>query len=92
MSPNSAGVRSSVASVIVAVSRWVGGAGVPPSWPPATWTFWFWIAVVTSTGVKAKLLSLSVSSQMRIAYCVPNTLKLPTPLIRLNGSCTCETM
>ena len=69
--PNSAGVCSSVASVIVAVSRCVAGAGVPPSWPPATWTFWFWIAMVTSTGVNAKLLSLSVSSQMRIAYCVP---------------------
>ena len=58
MLPNSAGVRSSVASVIVAVSRWVAGAGVPPSWPPATWTFWFSIAVVTSTGVNAKLFEL----------------------------------
>ncbi len=91
MLPNSVGVRSSVASVIVAVRRCVGGAGVPPSWPPATWTFWLVIAVVTSTGVNAKLFSLSVSSQMRIAYCVPKTLKLPTPLTRLNGSCKCET-
>ncbi len=71
MLPNSAGVCSSVASVIVAVRRWVAGAGFPPSWPPATWTFCFWIAVVTSTGVNAKPLSLSASSQMRIAYCVP---------------------
>ena len=89
---NSVGVCSSVASVMVAVSCCVAGAGVPPSWPPATCTFWFWIAVVTSTGVNAKLFSLSVSSQMRIAYWVPNTLKLPTPLIRLNGSCRFEAM
>ncbi len=91
MFSNSAGVCSNVASAMVAVSRCVVGAGVPPSWPPATWTFWFWIALLTSTGVRAKLLSLSVSSQIRIAYCVPNTLKFPTPLIRLSGSCRCET-
>src|SRR6267142_2310595 len=37
----------------------------------------------TSTGVNAKLLSLSVSTQMRIAYCVPNPCTLPPPLMRI---------
>jgi len=54
MSPNCSGVRSRVASVIVAVRRWPGVAGVPPSWPPATCTFCAWIAAVTSTGVNWK--------------------------------------
>jgi hypothetical protein len=53
MLPNSAGVRSRVASVIVAVSRCAAGAGVPPSWPPATWTFCATIAFDTSIGVSA---------------------------------------
>ncbi len=51
MLPNSAGVRSSVASVIVAVSIWPGIGGVPPSWPAGTWTFCPSSAVDTSTGV-----------------------------------------
>ena len=91
MRPNSSGVRSSVDSVIAAVSRCVAGAGVPPSWPPEICTFWLCRAFVTSTGVSEKLLSLFGSSQIRMAYCVPNTLMLPTPSSRLTGSCTCET-
>ncbi len=51
MAPNSCGVRRSVASVMVAFSCCVAGAGLPPSWPPETWTFWLWMALVTSSGV-----------------------------------------
>jgi len=41
--------------------------------------FWFWIALVTSDRRQREAVELSVSSQMRIAYCEPNTLTLPTP-------------
>ena len=51
MAPNSSGVRKSVASVMVAFSCCVAGAGLPPSWPPEICTFWLWIAAVTSSGV-----------------------------------------
>ena len=77
--------------MIAAFSRWEVGAGVPPSWPAETWMFWASSAFVTSTGVSWKLLSLAASSQIRMAYCVPNTLKLPTPFSRLTGSWTWET-
>ena len=91
MAPNCSGVRSSVDSVIAAVSCWFCTAGVPPSWPPEICTFCACSAAVTSSGARAKLLSLFGSSQMRIAYCEPKMLRLPTPLTRLIGSWTFDT-
>ncbi len=91
MRPNSSGVRNSVDSVIVALSRCDAGAGVPPSWPPEICTFCASRASVTSTGMSEKLFSLFGSSQIRIAYWVPNTVMLPTPSSRLTGSWMCET-
>ncbi len=88
MLPNCSGVFSSVASVMVACSTWPGTDGVPPSEPPATCTFCACKAVCTSTGVRPKLVSLLASSQIRIAYCEPNSVTVPTPSIRLTGSST----
>ncbi|MCY1237381.1 hypothetical protein D9M72_500740 [compost metagenome] len=51
--PKSSLVRSSVASVMVALSCWPCTAGVPPSWPPEICTFWLCSAAVTSVGVRA---------------------------------------
>src|SRR3546814_8026980 len=70
--PNCFGVRSRVDSLMVAVSIWPGTAGVPPNWPAATWTFCPCSALTTSTGVRFTRVSLCGSSQMRMAYCVPN--------------------
>ena len=53
--------------------------------------FWAWIAEVTSPVVSPKRLSLSGSSQIRIAYCEPNTVTSPTPSTREIGSCTVDT-
>ncbi len=83
---NSSGVRSIVAWLIVALRVWPWTAGVPPSWPPEICTFCARIASVTSSGVSAKLVSLTGSSQMRIAYWVPNRFMLPTPGMRESGS------
>ena len=91
MLPNSCGVRSSVASVMVAFRRCVCGAGVPPSWPPGDLHV---LALHRGGHVERRqreAFSLFGSSQMRIAYCVPKTLMLPTPLIRLIGSWMLET-
>ncbi len=78
--------------MMVAVSCWPGEAGRPPSWPEEICTFCAWMALFTSTGVSAKLFSLAGSSQMRMAYCEPNTWKSPTPLVRDSGSWMLETM
>ncbi|MNN08155.1 hypothetical protein D3C81_1210040 [compost metagenome] len=50
------------------------------------------MAVLTSIGVRLKLFNLAGSSQIRMAYCEPNTWKSPTPAVREIGSCMFDTM
>src|SRR5690554_4699579 len=45
----------------------------------------------TSVGVRPNLFRRAGSSQIRIAYCEPNTTTSPTPVTRDSGSCTLET-
>ena len=82
---------AATAAVTVALSIWPRAAGNPPIWPAATWVFCAWIAAITSLGISLKLRQLGGSSQMRIAYCEPNTLTSPTPGSRPIGSCRLET-
>ena len=64
---NSSGVCSRDCAVTVALSNWPSGCGSPPISPAATSVFWFWIAVMTSLGIRWTLASFWGSSQMRIA-------------------------
>jgi len=57
-----------------------------PICPAETCAFCACTAEVTSAMVSWKLLSFIGSTQMRIAYCEPNSWKLPTPLMRAIGS------
>ena len=86
IAPNCSAVCSRDCTDTVALSSCVAGAGRLPSWPADTWAFCACTAKVTSAMVSWKLLSFIGSTQMRIAYCEPNTWKLPTPLMRLIGS------
>ena len=46
----------------------------PPSWPTETCVFCAWMAGThVGRGQLCRLTSLAGSSQMRIAYCAPNT-------------------
>ncbi len=74
--------------MIEAFSCWPSTAGAPPSWPPATWLFCASTAAITSAGVRLYWFRSSGFSQMRIAYCEPNSWIWPTPCTRLIGSCT----
>jgi hypothetical protein len=76
--------------VTVALSCWPGTAGAPPNCPAETCAFCARIASLTSSGVSRNDASLSGSSQMRIAYGVPNTCTSPTPETRLIGSSSVE--
>ncbi len=67
ISRNCSGVCSRDWAVTVALSIWPSGCGRPPTSPAATSVFWFWMAVMTSLGIRLKLASLCGSSQMRIA-------------------------
>jgi hypothetical protein len=64
---NCSGVWKRDEAVTVALSICPGGAGVPPTSPAATSTFWALIAPITSLGMSEKERSLAGSSQMRIA-------------------------
>ncbi|MNV49032.1 hypothetical protein D3C71_1409700 [compost metagenome] len=88
MPANSSAVFMRVCAVMVALSCWLAVDGSPPSCPAETCAFCAWMAFFTSSGVRLKLLSLLGSSQMRMAYCEPNSMVSPTPSTRLMGSCT----
>jgi len=85
---NSSAVRKRVWAVMVALICCSPTAGKPPSWPADTWAFWAWMALLTSSGVRLKLISLSGLSHTRMAYCEPNKVVSPTPSTRLSASCT----
>ncbi len=86
MLANCSGVCSRDCAVTVALSICSLGIGCPPISPAAISVFWFWIAVTTSLGISEKLASRSGFSQIRIAYCDPNTCVSPTPGTRASGS------
>jgi hypothetical protein len=50
MSRNCSAVCRRSWAVMVALICWPSMAGVPPSWPTATWAFWAWMAATTSDG------------------------------------------
>ena len=88
---NWSGLVSRDRSVTIAESIWLSGPGCAPSWPAAIWVFCAWSAVTTSPGVRVKLASLNGSSQIRMAYCAPKTVKSPTPGMRAIWSCRFDT-
>ena len=83
---NSSAVCRRERAVIMMFMPWPGAVGWAPTWPDGTETLRFSTALRTSEGISLNALSLSGSSQIRMAYWPPNTLTWPTPLIREIGS------
>ena len=88
IAPNCSGVCNRLCAVIVAFSNCPGMAGRSPSAPAAICAFCAWIAATTSAVESEYFVSLSGSSQIRIAYWVPKVWISPTPGNRLIGSFT----
>ena len=51
---------------MVSWKGWPAGTGCWPTAPAATWTFWFWMALMTSEAVRPRVASLYGSSQSRM--------------------------
>jgi len=79
MAANSSGVLSSDCTMMDALRRWPGTAGIPPNWPAETSTLYARTASTTSLVVMLYLVSRSGSSQIRMAYWDPNASTSPTP-------------